>query len=147
MKEIFEVWPEEKGPEIERTGEKTKLENIDREQIEQDSRRDEAERQESLDEAREKIKEVPEGQELDSEKVGEQGELSADEFFQEARTVEEQGDMKKSEKFSINSEALNNFGMAREVRDETAKRKVSEVVAALTEVYDDLKDIKKRLEQ
>lgn len=100
-----------------------------------------------MDEAREKIKEVPEGQELDSEKVGEQGELSADEFFQEARTVEEQGDMKKSEKFSINSEALNNFGMAREVRDETAKRKVSEVVAALTEVYDDLKDIKKRLEQ
>ena len=69
--------------------------------------------------------------------------MSADEFFKEAKSEEE--DIKLSA-IGKTAEAVSNIGKSQEVRDEIAERKIPEVIKALGEIGDDLENIKEKIE-
>lgn len=93
-----------------------------------------------IDKAREKLKKVYKKQEADPEEIGEQKTVNAEEFFSEAKSKEE------NIKLSVigrTVEMVSNIESSQKVRNETAKRKVSEVIKALEEMGDDLESIEK----
>lgn len=106
---------------------------------------DEIERQELLDRTREKIKRTD-----TSEEASEQNEKEQRDFEDLFEQVEgEKGGVEKAIKLSpvgIVTESISNIKKSQEVRDETAERKVSEVIKALEDVYGDIENIKKDVE-
>jgi len=95
-----------------------------------------------LDETRKELDEAYEKQEADSGQTREQEKVNSDEFFDEAKSEEENIKLPASGRVA---EFISNTGSSQEVRDKTAERKVSEVIKALEEIGDDLENIKKNV--
>jgi len=103
---------------------------------------------ELLGKAREKLYKVYEKQKSNSEEAEEQTEeqtkVSADEFFNEAKS--EEGNIKLSPVGKI-VESVSNTKSSQEVRDKTAKEKMPEVIKALGEMGYGLENIKNNIKK
>lgn len=101
------------------------------------------ETEKSLDKTKGELDEVYKKQEEDSKQEGEQGKMSAREFFNEAKRKEENIKLPVTGKVA---EFVSNTGSSQEVRNKTAKEKMPEVIKVLGEMGDSLENIKNNIE-
>lgn len=140
-KEIFEQGgsvEQKNNQENSRQKSESEQETKDNEPVKQEQR----ETEELLDKTREELDKTYEKQETDSEKTEDQKKVSADEFFNEAKNKEENIKLPVVGKVA---ELVSNIGSSQEVRNETAERKILEVIKALGEIGDDLENIKENV--
>ena len=123
---------EELEPEVEQKIETKDKEPADQEQI----------KTEQLGEAREELNKTYEEQKSNSEEVEERRKVNAEEFFDEAKSKEENIKLPVTGR---TAEFVSNTGSSQEVRDKIAERKVSEVVKALGEMRGSLENIKENV--
>lgn len=126
--------------EIEVEQEKPETEEMESEPVKQEQNEQE------LNEAREKLGEKYKEQKPDSNiaesETGEQKQLGFNDFFDEAKKKE---DNIKLPVVGRVAEAVSNTGSSQEVRDNTAKEKVPEVIGALEDIYGNLENIKENI--
>ncbi len=137
-----EIFKGEKPVEQTNDPESLEYELKSRSRPEQETKDNKIEIGELIGKAREKLKKVYKKQEADSEEIEERGKINAEEFFDEAKSKESDIELSLGGK---TIESISNIKSSQEIRDNTAKEKVPEVIKALKEMGDSLENIKENV--